>query len=447
VPCRRATGGQGSLDDCRRSRVVAFVHCSLVGRRCSSPHEQSKNGGAQTAFNPPASAIRAAGTPIDRCVRMLATSHPRVLVADDQPDVVAALRMLLKSAGLEVDPATSVQEVRHCLDSQRYDLVLMDLNYARDTTSGREGLDLLKEIHERDRLLPVIVMTGWGSIDTAVEAMRRGARTFVHKPWDNHSLAETVCREIEEGHALRQSDRLAATEHSDAQAIQRALLPSTLPSMEGVGLAARWQPALAFGGDCYDVLRLTDTRMAISIADVCGKGLPAALLMSNLLASLRAFATPERAASEVVTMVNRALCRQKDLRRFVTLFYALYDSAARVLTYSNAGHNPPLVLRKDGSCERLSPSGTVTGIFEESKYEESRVTLEPGDRLVLYTDGITEARSAGGDEFEDTGLLHTLERCRHLDAHAIVDAIFTDVGTFAGGHLQDDATAVVATIA
>jgi sigma-B regulation protein RsbU (phosphoserine phosphatase) len=377
---------------------------------------------------------------------MLAPSQPRVLVADDQQDVVAALRMLLRGAGLEVDPATSVQEVRHRLDSQTYDLVLMDLNYARDTTSGREGLDLLTEIHTRDRLLPVIVMTGWGSIDTAVEAMRRGARTFVHKPWDNHTLTETVCREIEEGHAQRQSDKLAANEQADAKAIQRALLPAALPSMSGVGLAARWEPALAFGGDCYDALRLTETHLAISIADVCGKGLPAALLMSNLLASLRAFAASERSPRDVVTSVNRALCRQKDLRRFVTLFYALYDSATRVLTYTNAGHNPPLVLRRAGSCERLAIGGTVTGIFDEGTFEEGRVTLEPGDRLVLYTDGITEARSAGGDEFEDEGLLRTLERCRRLDAQSMVDAVFTDVGTFAGGRLQDDATAVVAAI-
>jgi sigma-B regulation protein RsbU (phosphoserine phosphatase) len=377
---------------------------------------------------------------------MLAPSQPRVLVADDQQDVVAALRMLLRGAGFEVDPATSVQEVRHRLDSQTYDLVLMDLNYARDTTSGREGLDLLTEIHTRDRLLPVIVMTGWGSIDTAVEAMRRGARTFVHKPWDNHTLTETVCREIEEGHAQRQSDKVAANEQADAKAIQRALLPAALPSMSGVGLAARWEPALAFGGDCYDALRLTETHLAISIADVCGKGLPAALLMSNLLASLRAFAASERSPRDVVTSVNRALCRQKDLRRFVTLFYALYDSATRVLTYTNAGHNPPLVLRQAGSCERLAIGGTVTGIFDEGTFEEGRVTLEPGDRLVLYTDGITEARSAGGDEFEDEGLLRTLERCRRLDAQSMVDAVFTDVGTFAGGRLQDDATAVVAAI-
>jgi phosphoserine phosphatase RsbU/P len=377
---------------------------------------------------------------------MLASPQRRVLVADDQQDVVAALRMLLRGAGLEVDPATSVHEVRTLLDAQSYDLVLIDLNYARDTTSGREGLDLLKEIHERDRLLPVIVMTGWGSIDTAVEAMRRGARTFVHKPWDNHALTETVCREIEEGHALRQSDKLAANEQADAKAIQRALLPATLPSMAGVQLAARWEPAKAFGGDCYDAIRLSETHVAISIADVCGKGLPAALLMSNLLASLRAFAASERSPRDVVSSVNRALCRQKNIRRFVTLFYALYDSTSRNLIYTNAGHNPPLVLRKDGSCEPLPTGGPVTGIFDEGSYEEGRVTLEPGDRLVLFTDGITEARSGAGDEFDDAGLLRALEACRHLDAQSMVDAIFKDVGAFAGGPLQDDATAVVAVI-
>jgi len=167
--------------------------------------------------------------------------------------------------------------------------------------------------------------------------------------------------------------------------------------MSGVGLAARWQPALAFGGDCYDAMRVSESHLAISIADVCGKGLPAALLMSNLLASLRAFGASSRAARDVVTSVNRALCRQKDLRRFVTLFYAVYDSTTRVLTYTNAGHNPPLVLRHNGSCERLATGGTVTGIFDESTYEEGRVMLAPGDRLVLFTDGLIERRDASLD--------------------------------------------------
>jgi len=116
------------------------------------------------------------------------TSSPRVLVADDQPDVIAALRLLLRGAGLETDSATSIQDVRDRLNHRAYDLLLMDLNYARDTTSGAEGLELLTEVHARDRHLPIVVMTGWGSIDTAVEAMRRGARAFVPKPWENAVL-------------------------------------------------------------------------------------------------------------------------------------------------------------------------------------------------------------------------------------------------------------------
>lgn len=374
---------------------------------------------------------------------MTAGTTPRVLVADDQSDVVAALRLLLRGAGLEVDSATSVQEVRQRLSHRAYDLVLMDLNYARDTTSGREGLDLLTEIHARDRLLPIIVMTGWGSIDTAVEAMRRGARTFVHKPWDNRTLTEAIWREIEDGHASRRADSLASTEQADARAIQRSLLPAALPSMPGCSVAARWEPAMAFGGDCYDALRLTDTHLAISIADVCGKGLPAAMLMSNLLASVRAFAASERRPRDVVSSTNRALCRHGNLRRFVTLFYGVYDSSAKRLTYTNAGHNPPVVARRDGSFERLSVGGMVTGVFEDAAYEEGTVVLESGDRLVLFTDGITEARAANGVEFEDEGLLQTVTRHHQGDAGSLVRAIFDEVASFAGGPLQDDATAVV----
>jgi len=183
----------------------------------------------------------------------------RVLIADDQPDVVAALRLLLRGAGLDTDAACSVQEVRDRLSANNYDLLLMDLNYARDTTSGREGLELLSEVHERDRLLPIIVMTGWGSIETAVEAMRRGARTFVHKPWENASLTQTVTRELDEARARREADAYASRELEHAQRIQRALLPSLLPEIDGCEMAAMWRPANAFGGDCYDMLRFSPT--------------------------------------------------------------------------------------------------------------------------------------------------------------------------------------------
>jgi serine phosphatase RsbU (regulator of sigma subunit) len=244
----------------------------------------------------------------------------------------------------------------------------------------------------------------------------------------------------------RQSNALASRERVEAQAIQRALLPAVLPGLFGCELAARWQPASAFGGDCYDAIRLSDTSLALSIADVCGKGLPAALVMSSLQASVRAFALTDSTPRSVVSQLNQALCRNVDLRRFVTFFYAVYDSTTRCLTYSNAGHNPPAIVRSDGSVARLSAGGMVVGMFDLATYEQGEVRLDPGDRLVLFTDGITEAESSEGLEFGDDRLLETVVRHRSSNADGMLRGLFDEVTRFAGRHLRDDATAIAVVI-
>ena len=378
---------------------------------------------------------------------MALASNPRVLVADDQPDVIAALRLLLRGAGLDADSATSVQDVRDRLNDHAYDLLLMDLNYARDTTSGAEGLDLLTEVHTRDRHLPIVVMTGWGSIDTAVEAMRRGARAFVPKPWENAMLTQTIQREVSEGRALRRADAYAARELEDAQLIQRGLLPASMPALDGCEMAAVWRPASAFGGDCYDALSFSNTRAAISIGDVAGKGLPAALLMSNLQASVRAFASDEATPAEVVERANRALCRHTPLDRFVTFFYGVIDTERRQLQYTNAGHNLPILVRADGTIVRLDAGGLVLGVAADARYTQGTVAISRGDRLVLFTDGITEAESADGQEFDDDRLLQTVVSLRGETPWRMVDAIVQRVSAFTGGHFRDDATLFVAAIA
>src|SRR5262245_52043243 len=221
----------------------------------------------------------------------------------------------------------------------------------------------------------------------------------------------------------RRSDALASRERADAQAIQRALLPSVLPGLIGCELAVRWQPASAFGGDCYDAIRLSDTTLALSIADVCGKGLPAALVMSSLQASVRAFALIDSTPRSVVSHVNQSLCRNVDLRRFVTLFYGVYDSKTRRLTYSNAGHNPPALVRADGSVLRLAGGGMVVGMVDAATYEQEEVALGPGDRLVLFTDGLTEAESSEGVEFGDDRLLETVVRSRSSNPDRILRSL------------------------
>src|SRR5438093_1077106 len=159
--------------------------------------------------------------------------HPRILVADDQPDVLEALKLLLKGEGYEVESATSPRAVLSALDKRDFDALLIDMNYTRDTTSGAEGLDLLARLQALDAPPPVVVMTAWASIDGAVEAMRRGARDFIEKPWDNRRLLATLRTQVELGRALRRSQQL----ERENRALRREGLPELIaesPAMEPV---------------------------------------------------------------------------------------------------------------------------------------------------------------------------------------------------------------------
>jgi sigma-B regulation protein RsbU (phosphoserine phosphatase) len=366
----------------------------------------------------------------------------RVLVADDQPDVLEALRWLLSGEGYQPQFVNSTDGVMERLRAEPFDLLLMDLNYTRDTTSGREGLELIPRVLAHDAAMPIVVMTGWGSIDTAVEAMRRGAKSFVQKPWEDVTLLEILEREIAEARAARRRDQKQQRELEEARLIQRGLLPTTLPQVGNVQLAVAWQPAYGVGGDCFDLLGFGQV-LGISIADIAGKGLPAALLMSNLQAAVRAFAQETVAPSSICNSVNRLLCRNMAPGRFATFCFARIDVAGRRITYSNAGHNPPLLVRANGGVEPLSGGGMVLGVFPENAYEQVDLPLEPCDRLVFYTDGITEARDAAGEEYGDERLAAAALEHRALDADRMKDALLEDVTRFNNGTFDDDATLIV----
>ncbi|HTI39571.1 MAG TPA: SpoIIE family protein phosphatase [Vicinamibacterales bacterium] len=368
---------------------------------------------------------------------------PRVLIADDQPDLLDALRLLLKSEGVDVQTVTSPDAAIAALGSAPFDLVLMDLNYTSDTTSGREGIDLLSRVQALDALMPVIVMTGWGNIDIAVEAMRRGVRDFVQKPWDNEQLVSTLYREIEGGRERRRQSAHEDREIAEALKIQRRLLPQRLPNVEGWDIAASWQPASGVGGDCFDALPFGDSRLAISIADVVGKGIPAALLMSNLQAAVRAFASETVQPSELCAQVNRILCGNIAEGRFISFCYCVLDSVAGTVTYSNAGHYLPLLVRADGTVERLGAGGPVLGVIPDAKYEQSSAAIGHGDRLVLFTDGITEARNGDDEDFGEERLQAAVIDHRACSAPALHARVAEALAAFTGGPLHDDATLIV----
>lgn len=368
---------------------------------------------------------------------------PRILIADDQTDLLDALKLLLKGQGIEYDAVTSPDAALRALESRPFDLVLMDLNYTGDTTSGREGIDLLARVQQLDRLLPVIVMTGWGSVDLAVEAMRRGVRDFVQKPWDNAHLLATLRQEIAAGRARRLEDAAERRELSEALKIQQRLLPQQVPQIDGWELAVSWQPASGVGGDCFDTIRFGDTRLALTIADVVGRGIPAALLMSNLQAAVRAFASEAIEPQALCHQVNRILCGNIAEGRFISFFYCVLDATAGVLTYTNAGHYLPMLVRADGAVERLGIGGPVLGVLAEAEYEQAQVLLAHGDRIVLFTDGLTEARDARDEEFGERRLLEAAVAHRACSAPALQARLTAEVAAFTGGLLQDDATLMI----
>lgn len=370
----------------------------------------------------------------------------KVLVADDQPDVLEALRWLLTGEGYEPEFVSSTEAVLERLRARPFDLLLMDLNYTRDTTSGREGLELISHVRSHDASMPIVVMTGWGSVDTAVEAMRLGAKSFVQKPWEDVALLEILQREIDDARAMKRRDAKHQREFEEARLIQRGLLPTVMPQVPGLEIASSWQPANGVGGDCFDALPFGTGAIGLSIADVAGKGVPAALLMSNLQAAVRAFAQDGALPSSVCASVNRLLCRNMAPGRFVTFCYARIDVSAGRITYANAGHNPPLLIRPDGSAERLSPGGTVLGVFMESAYEPGEFAIGRGDRLVFYTDGITESRNAAGDEYGEERLADVAARHRTLPAPDMLSAILEDLRQFNAGIYEDDATLIIAAL-
>jgi sigma-B regulation protein RsbU (phosphoserine phosphatase) len=376
--------------------------------------------------------------------------HPdaaaKVLVADDQPDVLEALRWLLTGEGYEPEFVSSTEAVLERLRARSFDLLLMDLNYTRDTTSGREGLELIPQVRAHDGSMPIVVMTGWGSVDTAVEAMRLGAKSFVQKPWEDVALLEILQREIDDARASKRRDARQQREFEEARLIQRGLLPTSMPHVPGLELAFSWQPANGVGGDCFDALLFGTNAVGLSIADVAGKGVPAALLMSNLQAAVRAFAQDGSVPSSVCASVNRLLCRNMAPGRFVTFCYARIDVGAGRITYANAGHNPPLLIRADGSVGHLSPGGTVLGVFVESAYEQGEFPIGSGDRLVFYTDGITEGRNALGDEYGEDRLADAAQRFRSLPAQEMLTALLGEVTAFNNATFEDDATLIVAAL-
>jgi sigma-B regulation protein RsbU (phosphoserine phosphatase) len=360
----------------------------------------------------------------------------RVLVCDDQADVLEALRLLLKGQGWQAVAVDSPEALMHKVRSEVFDLILVDLNYTRDTTSGAEGMDLLSSLEKQGNHTPVMVMTAWSSFDLAVEAMRRGACDFIQKPWDNDRLVAAI-------HKQAESERRKRSELEIAANVQQKLFPRKLRPMRTVDYAGQCLPAREVGGDYYDFLEITDHSLGFVLADVSGKGVPAALLMANLQASFRnqppgALLRP----SDVLTAVNHHFFESTAAERFATLFLGIYDDGTRRIRYVNCAHVSPFLLRASGELVKLDATATMLGAFPVWKCRESSAELGRGDTLLLFSDGVTEAGIEHGDEFGDDRLEKVMRDNAGAPAEALVQRVIDAVSEFSGPSRSDDVTVV-----
>ncbi len=313
----------------------------------------------------------------------------KILVVDDQPDVREALRLLLKGAGYSTDTADSPNAALAAAAYAEHDLIVVDMNYTSDTTSGEEGLSLVERLRTQCRHVPIVAMTGWSTVELAVEAMHRGAVDFIPKPWDNRHFLSVINKHMRAEPA--DGARLDA-ELSIARKVQRKMLRP--PHFAACGLECECASLSAgeISGDLYDFFQIDASSVGLVLGDISGKGIGAALLVANLQATIRSLQELAPYPSKLVDRVNHLFSDYTRPEHYATLFYAAYDCRAQELRYVNCGHPSPVILRKDGTVELLDSTCAVLGIFHDLASEERTVRLQSGDRLVAFSDGFSEAK-------------------------------------------------------
>ena len=369
----------------------------------------------------------------------------KILVVDDTPSNIQSLAATLKPAGYQVLVATNGQQALDVMAKVRPDLILLDI--MMPVMDGFEACANIKanaDWHD----IPIIFLTAKTETADLVKGFELGAVDYVSKPFNAHELMARVHTHLtvdrlrtsvsEKNAALEKAQRQMSAELDLARAMQVAILPSRFPAAVGCDGAARMLPATTMGGDFYDFIELPGGRIGLVMADVSGKGVPAAFFMAVARTNLNALAATASGPADCLQRTNDVLLTQNPMDLFVTVFYAVFDPVTGVLTYSNGGHNPPLIRRANGTVEMLTAAaGLVLGMFPAT-YEQDSAQLQPGDTLVLYTDGVTEAFNVDVQMYEEARLVERVRDDGGATAKGLVTAIFDSVIGFSGAAPQSD---------
>lgn len=374
----------------------------------------------------------------------------KILSVDDESDLELLLtqyfRRKIRKGEYEFSFAhNGLEALTMLLKNKDYDIILSDINMPE-----MDGLTLLTKVNEmQNPALKCIMVSAYGDMGNIRQAMNNGAFDFATKPIDLDDLSVTIEKAISQINYIRQMQE----EHTQlenikgdlavAREIQLAILPRIFPPFpEEAGkldIAASMVAAKDVGGDFYDFFRIDDDHIGFVIADVSGKGVPAAIFMAVSRTLIRATGIRGNQPAECINYVNELLVKESVNCMFVTIFYGIYTLSTGEISYCNAGHNPPYLMKADGQVEELPiPQDPMAGAIEGLQYHESHLTLQKGDTLVMFTDGVNEAMNINLEEFGDERFVGTLKKLTGKSCQEIIENVKGDVAAFTKGAEQSD---------
>lgn len=373
-----------------------------------------------------------------------AASH--ILVVDDEPDLEELMRQRMRR---EVRRGTVTLSFAHngrealdiLKDERDIEIVLSDINMP-----VMDGLTMLENIPAINDKIKTVMISAYGDMKNIRQAMNRGAFDFITKPVDFEDLRITINRTSErfrverELHRNREKLISIQSELETAASMQQSILPRSFPAIQSYEIFGNMEPAREVGGDFFDVIRLPDNRVGLCIADVSGKGIPAAMFMMSARTWMSGASIGHPLPSKVLSEVNNLLEESNDSMMFVTLLYGVYDPATHLFSYANGGHNRPLLFKADGTVSEIDAvPGIALGVHAGCDFEDQSVSLAKGDLLLMYTDGVNEAERA--DE-----ALFGMERLEQVfegqpppnDPTEVTRQVFSRVSEFVEGNVASD---------
>lgn len=380
----------------------------------------------------------------------------RILSVDDEQDLELLLtqyfRRKIRKGEYEFFFAhNGLEALTVLLKEKDIDIILSDINMPE-----MDGLTLLTKVNEmRNPALKCIMVSAYGDMGNIRSAMNNGAFDFATKPIDLDDLSVTIEKAVEQIEYIKNSQK----EHTQlesiksdlavAREIQHAILPRIFPPFpenEGeLDLAALMEPAKDVGGDFYDFFRLNEDHIGLVMADVSGKGIPAAIFMAVSRTLVRTVGMQGYSPEETLRKSNELLASESVDCMFVTVFYAIYNIKTGDIQYCNGGHNSPYILRANGTIEQLpiSPNGIV-GVVEGLEFKGAETHLDAGDTIIMYTDGVNEAINNQEEEYGDARMEETLKSLNGKTCREMIDGQLASVNAFAGEAEQSDDITIMA---